>query len=75
MKTMYADFNDFDGRGTLPLTCAGSVTSIETLGESLRDSEQVWLTDAEIRVMVRVYRLEDGFWEARADKWEFSHAV
>ena len=70
MKEVYADFNDFAEDGTLPLICAGSVDSIEKLKEPLTDGEEVILTDGELRVVARIFRLRDGSWEGRSD-WEF----
>ncbi len=31
MRELYSDFNDIEADGTLPLTCAGSITSIANL--------------------------------------------
>lgn len=70
MKQIYADFNDVAGDGTLPLTCAGSVASIESLSDGLEDGEEVWLTDHELRVRARVFRRQDGAREGRSD-WIF----
>src|SRR5262245_20834776 len=67
MKVIYADFNDFAADGTLPLTCKGSVTSIASLKEGLKDGEEVWFTDGELRVKGHVFRCKDGSWEGRSD--------
>ena len=71
MKEIYADFNDIASDGTLPLTCAGSRTSIGELPEGLKDGEQVRLTDGELSVAASVYQCEDGTWTAHSD-WKFS---
>lgn len=71
MKRIYADFNDVYNDGTLPLICAGSVTSIEELPERLREGEEVELCDDELIVLATVHRWEDGSWVARSD-WKFS---
>ena len=70
MKEIYADFNDFAADGTLPLTCQGSVDSIAEEPDGLEDGEEVWLTDGDLRVRGRVFRLKDGGWEGRSD-WRF----
>lgn len=70
MKEVYADFNDITANGTLPLTCNGSVESIANLKEGLKDGEDVWLTDGELRVIGRVFRCKDGSWEAQSE-WLF----
>jgi hypothetical protein len=67
MKEIYADFNDIADDGALPLTCAGSVASIEVLDDGLVDGEEVVFTDGELRVAGRVYKRSDGSWEGRAD--------
>ena len=68
-KNLCADFNDIATDGTLPLTCAGSVTSIARLEEELEDGEEVWLTDeGGLRVRGRVFR-QDGSWEVCSD-WD-----
>jgi hypothetical protein len=72
MKEIYADFNDIAADGTLPLTCAGSVTSIAGLKERLTDGEVVWLSDGDLRVKARLYQRHDGSWEGRSD-WQFVH--
>jgi hypothetical protein len=69
MIEIYADFNNFAEDGSLPLTCQGSIASIDALGPVLTDGEEVWLTDGELRVQARVYRSRDGWWEARGN-WE-----
>lgn len=69
MKEVYADFNDIGNDGVLPLTCAGSVASIASLGGALTDGECVWLTDGELRARGRVHRTANG-WEARS-AWHF----
>jgi hypothetical protein len=71
VKTIYADFNDFAADGRLPLTCAGSIESIATLTEPLREGESVWLSDGELWVIARVFQTE-GAWEAESD-WQFEH--
>jgi hypothetical protein len=70
MREIYADFNDFAADGSLPLTCQGSVTSIAGLSEPLRDGEEVWLSDGEIRAKGQVFRCPNGSWEGRS-AWEF----
>lgn len=70
MKRLYADFNDIAANGTLPLTCNGSVESIAALDLELRSGEEVVLSDDEMEVVARVFRLDDGSWEARSD-WRF----
>ncbi len=70
MKEIYADFNDIASDATLPLTCQGSVASIASLGDSLGDGEEVWLTDGELRARARVFRCADGSWEGRSE-WDF----
>lgn len=67
MKRLYADFNDFDVDGRLPLTCRGSVDSIATLAEELTNGELVSLSDGELVVVARVFRRPDGSWEAHLD--------
>ncbi len=74
MKVIYADFNDFDAQDHLPLTCAGSRTSIAELGEPLQENEEVLLTDGELRVKARVRRIGQGAWEAYGD-WNFEQPV
>ncbi|TAJ02410.1 MAG: hypothetical protein EPO68_18130 [Planctomycetota bacterium] len=71
MKTVYADFNDFDTSGELPLTCVGSVASLRTFEGLLRDGEEVWLDDGELRVRVTVHRRPSGDWVARSAEWKF----
>jgi hypothetical protein len=70
MKQIYADFNNFAADGTLPLTCQGSVASIATLDEPLREGEEVWLSDGELRVRAQVFHHHDGSWEGRS-YWQF----
>lgn len=70
MKRLYADFNDFAAEGTLPLTCKGSVDSIVALAGALQSGEEVVLSDGNMEVIARVFRLGDGSWEARSD-WMF----
>jgi hypothetical protein len=74
MKRIYADFNDVAADGTLPLTCRGSVDSITALAEELRSGEEVVLSDNEMEVVARVFRRDDGSWEARSD-WRFVDVV
>jgi len=71
MKEIYADFNDIDSESTLPLTCAGSRTSIEKLIIGLKDGERVRLTDGELWVIATVRRSDDGSWVAHSS-WQFS---
>ena len=71
MKRIYADFNDFDADGNLPLICRGSLDSIAAQGEELRRDEEVVLSDGELEVVARVFQLDDGSWEARAEDWVF----
>lgn len=63
-KTIYADFNDFDASGMLPLTSAGSRASIAALDGALEDGEEVRLTDGELSAFGRILRRQDGSWEA-----------
>lgn len=70
MKRIYADFNDFAGDQTLPLTCVGSIDSIAALSDPLEEGEEVLLYDGELEVVARVYQHKAGGWEARG-KWEF----
>jgi hypothetical protein len=74
MKRIYADFNDIGAGGTLPLTCKGSVDNIAALTGELRSGDEVVLSDHELEVIARVFRLDDGSWEARSD-WRFVDAV
>jgi hypothetical protein len=71
VKEIYADFNDIANDGTLPLTCAGSLASIASLDDVLREGEEVWLSDGELRIKGRVFRQSDGAWSCRSD-WRFS---
>lgn len=71
MIRLYADFNNFDEDGTLPLTCRGSIDSIAALGRELHEGEEVVLTHQELEVIARVFRNMDGYWEARSDTWNF----
>jgi hypothetical protein len=70
MRQLYADFNDFDATGNLPLICAGSRASITALDKPLRDGEKVFLSDGKLRAMARVFMCPDGTWEARGG-WVF----
>ena len=69
-RVLYADFNDFDLEGDLPLTCAGSVRSIAALDEPLAEGETIILSDGEMRTVARVRRVSDGTWLAYGD-WVF----
>jgi hypothetical protein len=62
MKVVYADFNNFDERGTLPLTCLGSAASIRRLGLPLADGERVVLSDGELRIVATVQQRPNGTW-------------
>jgi hypothetical protein len=70
MKTIYADFNDFDNRNSLPLICQGSTDCIRNLPEPLQEGEKVWLSDGELWVEAIVYKTKKGHWEAVGD-WVF----
>jgi hypothetical protein len=72
VKQVYADFNEIEADGLLPLACAGSVASIAELEQELRDGEEVCFTDGEAFAVGRVHRHVDGSWEGRS-KWEFVH--
>jgi hypothetical protein len=74
MKRIYADFNDIAEDGALRLTCKGSVDSIAALGEELSSGQEVVLSDNEMEVIARVFRLDGGSWEARSD-WRFVDLV
>ncbi len=63
MKEIYADFNNIAQDGSLALTCAGSVASIEALDRPLADGEEVLLSDGELRAVGRVVRRADGTWD------------
>ena len=69
MIEIYADFNDISANGVLSLTCRGSVDSITALGPALANGEEVLLSDGELSVRGRVFRCNDGSWEARAN-WD-----
>jgi hypothetical protein len=71
MRTLYADFNDFDERGDLPLTCRGSVESLRALQTPPSEGEDVWLSDGELRARATLMRAADGIWLARAPEWKF----
>jgi len=70
VKTLYADFNDIDSDGNLPLTSTGSRRSVAELADALVDGEQVLLTDGDLWVYARVFVADDGMIEARGD-WRF----
>jgi hypothetical protein len=71
MKLLYADFNNFDEHGALPLSCRGSRESIAKLGEPLKDDEAVLLTDHELMVEARVRHVtQGGDTESWGDYWE-----
>ena len=70
MREIYADFNDIDSDGFLPLTCSGSMHCIAGLTERLVDGEEVWLTDGALRVSANVFLGDAGWWEARS-QWKF----
>lgn len=74
MKTIYADFNDVDADGTIPLICQGSVSSIAALEEPLREGEEVWLSDDYLRVIGRVFLSSDGSWSCSSN-WRFLHTL
>jgi hypothetical protein len=74
MKRIYSDFNDIAADGTLALTCKGSVDSIAALTEELSVGEQVVLSDGEMEVVARVFRLSHGSWEARSN-WKFTDVL
>jgi hypothetical protein len=65
MKTLYADFNNFDANGGLPLTCVGSIQSIRALREPLSEGEQVVLSDGDVMVTAEVHLRPNGTWIAR----------
>ncbi len=60
MRTIYADFNDFQADGALPLTCAGSISSIASLSGPIKEGEEVWLSDGTLWVIARVSYGTDG---------------
>jgi hypothetical protein len=70
MREIYADFNNIENDGALPLTCVGSVASIAALKEPPGHGEEVWFSDGELRVQGRIYQTSDGSWEGRSD-WHF----
>jgi hypothetical protein len=74
MIRLYADFNVFADDGNLPLLCKGSIDSMAALGRKLRDGEEVVLSDGGLEVVARVFRLDDGSWEARGD-WKVVDAT
>jgi hypothetical protein len=69
MKVVYADFNDFDEHGNLPLTCRGSIESIRAVKPD--DGELVVLTDGELFVTAMIRKIERGQFEAVSARWEF----
>jgi hypothetical protein len=71
MRTVYADFNDIDEFGVLPLTCRGSLESLAALQPPPAEEEEVWLSDGEMRVVARLFLRPEGYWEARS-KWKFA---
>jgi hypothetical protein len=70
MRIIYADFNDIDASGVLPLTARGSQDSIRELSDALHDGEMVLLTDGELWVVAVVHRADGGFFQATSD-WRF----
>jgi hypothetical protein len=48
MRTLYADFNNYDQDGLMPLTCVGSRVSLLLLGSPPVEGERVRLTDGEL---------------------------
>lgn len=70
MMIIYADFNDVDADGTLPLYCQGSVESIDALHTPPREGEWAWLTDGELWTTARLHRNSTGLYQATG-KWEF----
>ena len=74
MKEVHADFNDIAADGSLPLTCAGSMSSIATLPGGLEEGEEVWFADGELCARGRVFRRSDGSWEGRS-QWKFLPAL
>ncbi len=71
MKRLYADFNNFDANGILPLNSRGSLDSIAALSGPLREGENVLLSDGDLEVSARVSLAKDGVWEARSEEWTF----
>ncbi len=71
VKTIYADFNDFDADGILPLICRGSRDSIAA-HPGLCSGEEVVLSDGDMSVVATVTRKADGTWEANSD-WKFRY--
>ena len=73
MKVVYADFNNFDQYGTMPLTCVGSRASIRALAEPLTDGEQLILSDGELMIVAKVQQRADSTWIAEC-AGDFSEA-
>jgi len=64
---IYADFNDFDAHGNLPLVCSGSRESCARLRPS--DGDSVILGDGEIYTRATIHTRPDWF-EASSD-WRY----
>jgi hypothetical protein len=67
MKVVYADFNDFDEHGNLPLTCRGSVESIRAVKPE--EGEVVLLSDGELYATATIRKIEKGQYEAVSVRW------
>lgn len=64
MKVVYADFNNFDEHGAMPLTCVGSRASIQRLAVPLSEGEEVILSDGELMILANVHQRPNGTWLA-----------
>ena len=71
MKTIYADFNNIDANGVLPLISNGSVESLKEQLDPVAENELVILSDGELWVYAHISTGADGVLEARSD-WQFS---
>lgn len=60
---IYADFNDFEASGILPLTCRGSIESLRSL--AIVEGLAVLLSDGQLFARAVLYIADNGVVEAR----------
>jgi hypothetical protein len=70
MIEIYADFNDVAADETLPLTCLGSVQSLDLVANRIYEGIVVILTDGELRAEASLSKATNGSWYAKSD-WVF----